>query len=200
MIVDKKKSYSLQNCSIDWSTVHQSIARYQLLTNDLIFIGSISHMILTSQCRGVVHIIELDGRGYWKHFMDPLFTQWKDWIRKFWKKWRCITKQLKTDFLNNSTVTLSLRLQATDLSSGQIKLLLSLNPVNTVYCKRSQLQALQTIKYNKIYCRRCHIYRPCKKIKYTVDVHGMLKIVIIIHHHFFFQYKPNIINVQYFDY
>ena len=95
MIVDKKKSYSLQNCSIDWSTVHQSIARYQLLTNDLIFIGSISHMILTSQCRGVVHILELDGRGYWKHFMDLLFTQWKDWIRKFWKKMKMYNKTVK---------------------------------------------------------------------------------------------------------
>ena len=36
----------------------------ELLTGDLIFIGQISHVLLTSQCRGVVQILGLDGRGY----------------------------------------------------------------------------------------------------------------------------------------
>ena len=59
----------------------------QLLTDGLIFIGSISHVILM--------LIK---------------------IKKKLKKWRCLTKQL---------------LRATDPFSGQTKLLLSSNPVNS---------------------------------------------------------------------
>ena len=36
----------------------------KLLTDGLIFIGSISQVILTSQCRGVVQILGPDGQGY----------------------------------------------------------------------------------------------------------------------------------------
>ena len=42
----------------------------QLLTDSLIFIGSINHVKLTSQCRGVVQSLGFDGRGYWTHLMD----------------------------------------------------------------------------------------------------------------------------------
>ena len=54
----------MKNCSTDWSTVKRSTARHRLLTDGLIFIGSISHVILTSQCQGIIHILGLDGRGY----------------------------------------------------------------------------------------------------------------------------------------
>ena len=37
----------------------------ELLIDGLIFIGSISHLILTSQCQDVKPILRLDGRGYW---------------------------------------------------------------------------------------------------------------------------------------
>ena len=40
----------------------------KLLTNGLIFIGPISHVILMSKCLGVVQILGLDGQGYWKHW------------------------------------------------------------------------------------------------------------------------------------
>ena len=43
----QQNPYSLQNCSIDQSTVHRSIARYQTVDRwPYIFIGSISHVIL----------------------------------------------------------------------------------------------------------------------------------------------------------
>ena len=47
----------------------------ELLTDGLIFIGSISHMIMTSQRQDVVPILGLDGRGYSKHIMD--ICEWK---------------------------------------------------------------------------------------------------------------------------
>ena len=63
----------------------------ELLTDGLIFICSISHMILTSQCRSVVQILGLDGRGYWKHLMDM-------WVERVNKK---ILKKMK---MYNKTV------------------------------------------------------------------------------------------------
>ena len=41
----------------------------ELLTHGLIFMGSISHVILMSQCWGFVYILGLDGLGYWKHLI-----------------------------------------------------------------------------------------------------------------------------------
>ena len=49
------------------TTVHRSIA-IELLTDGLIFIGSPSHVILTSQCQNIVPILGLD--GYLKHLME----------------------------------------------------------------------------------------------------------------------------------
>ena len=47
----------------------------ELLTDGLIFIGSLSHMILTSHCQNVVPILGLDGREYLKYLMN--ICEWK---------------------------------------------------------------------------------------------------------------------------
>ena len=80
---------------ISCKTVHRSIAR--LRTVDRFSIGSISHLILTSQCQEVVPILGLDRQGYWKHLIDM-------WVERvnFFFKWRCIQKQLWTGFSDNN--------------------------------------------------------------------------------------------------
>ena len=55
------------SCKIDLLTDQQFIDllhAIELLTDGLIFIGSLSHVILTSQCQNVVPILGLDGLGY----------------------------------------------------------------------------------------------------------------------------------------
>ena len=47
----------------------------ELLTDGLIFIGSLSHVISTSQYQNLVPILGLDGLGYLKHLMD--ICEWK---------------------------------------------------------------------------------------------------------------------------
>ena len=102
----------------------------ELLTDGLIFIGSIFNLILTSQCWGAS-----------TRFSDLILKTPKGYgsvMREQEKKWRSITKQLLTRFEDNSSfvwplngsVALSLRLWATDPSSDQTKLLLFLNRVN----------------------------------------------------------------------
>ena len=57
----------LTSCKTDLLTGQQFIdllPAIELLTDGLIFIGSLSHLILTSQCQNVVPILGLDGRGY----------------------------------------------------------------------------------------------------------------------------------------
>ena len=62
--VDKEKSIFVAKLAIDRSTVIRSIACYRTVDRWRFFTGSISHVILTSQCRSVVHILGLDRRGY----------------------------------------------------------------------------------------------------------------------------------------
>lgn len=53
--------------------VHQFIdllPAIELLTDGLIFIGSICNVILTSQCQDVPPILGLDERGYWNNLID----------------------------------------------------------------------------------------------------------------------------------
>ena len=55
------------SCKTDLLTSQQFIhllPAIELLTDGLIFIGSLSHVILTSQCQNVVPILGLDGLGY----------------------------------------------------------------------------------------------------------------------------------------
>ena len=62
MAVNKKIPTS---CKTDLLTGQQFIdllPAIELLTDGLIFIGSLSHVILTSQCQNVVPILGLDGR------------------------------------------------------------------------------------------------------------------------------------------
>ena len=73
-------------CKTDLLTGQQFIDQLpaiELLTDGLIFIGSRSHVILTSQCQNVVPILGLDGRGYLKHLMD--ICEWKKCIFFFTK-------------------------------------------------------------------------------------------------------------------
>ena len=66
------------NCKTDLLTGQQFIdllPAIELLTNGLIFIGSLSQLILTSQCQNVDPILGLDRRGYLKHLMD--ICEWK---------------------------------------------------------------------------------------------------------------------------
>ena len=67
------------NCKTDLLTGQQFIdlllPAIELLTDSLILIGSLSHVILTSQCQNVIPILRLDGRGYLKHLMD--ICEWK---------------------------------------------------------------------------------------------------------------------------
>ena len=61
------------SCKTDELTGQQFIGllpAIELLTDGVIFIGSLNHVILTSQCQNVVPILGLDGRGYLKHLMD----------------------------------------------------------------------------------------------------------------------------------
>ena len=105
-----------------------------MLTDDLIFIGLISHIILTSQCRCIVQILGLDRRGYWKHLID----MWMETVnKKMLKKMKVYNKTVISWILgqqhfwwtSKGSVALSLQLRATDPFSGQTKLLLSSNPV-----------------------------------------------------------------------
>ena len=76
----------LTSCKTDLLTGQQFIdllPAIDLLTDGLIFISSLSHVILTSQCRNVVPILGLDGRGYLKHLMD--ICEWKKCIFFFTK-------------------------------------------------------------------------------------------------------------------
>ena len=73
MIINNKIPTS---CKTDLLTGQQFIdllPAIELLTDGLIFIGSLSHVILTSQCQNVVPILGLD--GYLKHLMD--ICEWK---------------------------------------------------------------------------------------------------------------------------
>ena len=64
----------------------------ELLTDGLIFIGSLSYVILTSQCPGVVQILVLGRQGYCKHLKNSyrlaswttavLFDPWTDMLAK----------------------------------------------------------------------------------------------------------------------
>ena len=66
------------SCKTDLLTGQQFIdllPAIELLTDGLNFIGSLSHVILTSQCQNVVPILGLDERGYLKHLMDK--WEWK---------------------------------------------------------------------------------------------------------------------------
>ena len=61
----------ISSCKTDLLTGQQFIdllPTIELLTDCLIFIGSLNHVILTSQCQNVVPILGLD--GYLKHLMD----------------------------------------------------------------------------------------------------------------------------------
>ena len=66
------------SCKTDLLTGQQFIdilPAIELLIDGLIFIGSPSHVIFTSQCQNVVPILGIDGRRYLKHLMD--ICEWK---------------------------------------------------------------------------------------------------------------------------
>ena len=94
--------------------------------------------------------------GYWRHLMDNGVERVN---KKIFLKKGCITKQLLTGFEDNSSfvwpsngsVALSLQLRATDLLSGQTKLLLSSNPVN--YCILLQLHVIMLNSVNLRVCK-----------------------------------------------
>ena len=65
-------------CKTDLLTGQQFIdllPAIDLLTDGLIFIGSLSHVIFMSQCQNLIPILRIDGQGYLKHLMD--ICKWK---------------------------------------------------------------------------------------------------------------------------
>ena len=79
----------------------------------------------------VVQILRL-GEREWKDFLLV------NGIRQFWKKWRCITKQLKTGFLDNSSFVWPLRTDLLPLVNNCILLLhckVYVFVCNSIMCK-----------------------------------------------------------------
>ena len=62
MIINNKIPISCKTVQLTGQQLIDLLPTIELLTDSLIFIGSVSHMIMTSQCLGVVQILGIDGQ------------------------------------------------------------------------------------------------------------------------------------------
>ena len=83
MVVNNKIPTSCKTNLLTGQQFIDLLPTVELLTDGLIFIGSLSHLILMSQCQNVVLILRLYELVYLKHLMN--ICEWKKWIIFFFK-------------------------------------------------------------------------------------------------------------------
>ena len=64
LAVNNKIPFSYKTVLLTGKQIIDLLPAIEMLTDCLIFIGSISHVILTSQCLDVIPILAFNGRGY----------------------------------------------------------------------------------------------------------------------------------------